>query len=47
MAQLARQVNLGEFDSSQEDWESYAERLDYYFAANDIDNPISSREPYS
>ena len=27
---------IGEFDSNQEDWASYTERLQQYFAANDI-----------
>ena len=34
MAQLHGKV--GEFDSAQEDWTSYIERLEQYFAANDI-----------
>ena len=27
---------MGEFDASKEDWTSYTERLQQYFAANDI-----------
>ena len=34
MAQLHGKV--GEFDSAQEDWTSYIERLEQYFATNDI-----------
>ena len=28
---------LSEYDSSKEDWQSYIERLELYFTANDID----------
>ena len=28
--------HLGEFDSNQEDWESYIERLQQYFTVNDV-----------
>ena len=28
--------SVGEFDASKEDWTSYTERLQQYFAANDI-----------
>ena len=27
---------LSEYDSSKEDWQSYIERLELYFTANDI-----------
>ena len=33
---IATHGRLGEFNSSQEDWESYVERLELYFAANDV-----------
>ena len=35
---MASQVHgsVGPFDSSQEDWRSYTERLEQYFAANDV-----------
>ena len=29
---------LSEYDSSKEDWQSYIERLELYFTANDIDD---------
>ena len=29
---------MGEFDPSVDDWNSYAERLDHYLAANDVAN---------
>ena len=35
--------NLSAFDSSQEDWIEYVERLDYYFVANEIDDPAKKR----
>ena len=31
------------FDSTQEEWEDYAERLDSYFLANDIGDPAKRR----
>ena len=31
------------FDSTQEEWEDYAERLDSYFLANDIGDPAKKR----
>ena len=35
---MASQVHgsVGPFDSSQEDWRSYTDRLEQYFAANDV-----------
>ena len=30
--------SVGEFDSTQEDWESYIERVEFYMAANSIDD---------
>ena len=32
----ATHCHLGEFDSNQEDCESYIERLQQYFTANDV-----------
>ena len=29
---------LSEYDSSKKDWQSYIERLELYFTANDIDD---------
>ena len=29
---------IGEFNSTQEDWTSYTERLQQYFAANDVED---------
>ena len=34
--------SIGSFDSSQEDWLSYTERLQQYFTANDIKNDEGS-----
>ena len=33
---MATHGTLGEFNSSAEDWMSYAERLQLYFKANDV-----------
>ena len=33
---MATHGSLAEFNSAQEDWPSYAERLDQYFTANDV-----------
>ena len=33
---MATHGRLGDFDSTQEDWESYVERLELYFTANDV-----------
>ena len=30
--------SVGEVDSTQEDWESYIERVEFYMAANSIDD---------
>ena len=27
---------MGEYDATQEDWDPYAQRLDYYFTANSV-----------
>ena len=32
----ATQGHLGEFDSAQEEWKTYTERLEQYFTANDV-----------
>ena len=37
---------LSEYDSSKEDWQSYIERLELYFTANDIDYVIERLELY-
>ena len=34
---------LGEFDPSKEDWKCYAERLQLYFTANDVDDATKQR----
>ena len=36
---MASHGHLGEFDASKDDWTSYIERAQQYFAANDIDSP--------
>ena len=33
---MATHGSVSEFNSAQEDWRSYAERLEQYFAANDV-----------
>jgi len=35
--------SLGEFNSAEEDWETYTERLQFYFAANDVKHPEKQR----
>ena len=30
--------SVGEFSGVPEEWESYIERLEFYFAANDVDD---------
>ena len=35
--------SVGPFDSSQEDWRSYTERLEQYFAANDVAGAAKQR----
>ena len=35
--------SVGEFDSTQEDWESYIERVEFYMAANSIDDDDKKR----
>lgn len=39
----AKHGTIGEFDSTQEDWESYVERVNLYFVANDIDDAVKKR----
>ena len=34
---------IGEFDEKQEEWTQYVERLDHFFAANEIDNADKKR----
>ena len=36
---MASHGHLGEFDAIKDDWTSYIERAQQYFAANDIDSP--------
>ena len=36
---MASHGHLGEFDASKDNWTSYIERAQQYFAANDIDGP--------
>ena len=33
---MAMHGSIGEFDSTRDDWKTYSRRLDYYFAANDV-----------
>ena len=40
---MARHGSLAEFDSSQEDWKSYAERLGLYFQANNVEEGMKQR----
>ena len=35
---MAKHGKIGQFNPSIESWESYAERLTYYFTANDIED---------
>ena len=35
--------HLGEFDSTQEEWETYTERLEQYFTANDVQDAEKQR----
>ena len=35
--------SIGEFDAGREDWQSYAERLEQYFVANDVTNTQKKR----
>ena len=34
---------LSEYNSSKEDWQSYIERLELYFTANDIDDEVKRK----
>ncbi len=34
---------VGEYDSKLEQWTSYTERLEFYFAANDVSSPEKQR----
>ena len=34
---------IGEFDEKQEEWTQYVERLDHFYAANEIDNTDKKR----
>ena len=34
---------LSEFDSTSEDWPSYVERMEQYFAANDVGDETKKR----
>ena len=34
---------IGEFDEKQEEWTQYVERLDHFYAANEIDNADKKR----
>ena len=40
---MARHGTLGEYDNTREDWLSYTERLQQYFAANDMRNTEKQR----
>ena len=35
--------SIGVFDSTEEDWESYVERVNLYFVANDIEDAAKKR----
>ena len=35
---MATHSRLQEFNPAVEDWTSYAERLEFYFAANDVED---------
>ena len=40
---MAVHGSVGEFDQTKESWASYTERLDQYFAANDVENTGKKR----
>ena len=40
---MASHGHLVEFNASKDDWTSYIERAQQYFAANDIDSPAKMR----
>ncbi len=40
---MAVHGSVGLFDSNQEDWTSYVERLEAYFIANDVDDGVKKR----
>ena len=40
---MATHGTIGEYDHSNEDWISYCERLEHYFAANDVNNASKQR----
>ena len=40
---MARHGTVGEYDNTREDWLSYTERLQQYFAANDVRNAEKQR----
>ena len=39
----ATQGHLGEFDSTQEEWETYTEHLEQYFTANNVQDAGKQR----
>ena len=40
---MATHGRLSDFDGANEDWESYVERLEMYFTANDVEDPVKQR----
>ena len=40
---MATHGTIGEYAHSNEDWISYCERLEYYFAANDVNDASKQR----
>ena len=40
---MATHSTVGEFTADQEDWQAYVERLQQYFAANDVDDAAKQR----
>ena len=40
---MATHGTIGEYDHCKEDWVSYCERLEHYFAANDVDDAGKQR----
>ena len=40
---MATHGKIEEFDPSHETWATYVERLEFYFIANGIDDPVKKR----
>ena len=40
---MATHGTVAAFAPGKEDWSSYTERLDHYFAANDVEDPAKKR----